>query len=251
MVVRRKLASPLWLLAAAMILVMLTHGCRSRGQLDKADNNVEIAGEPEQYSATVICIFEDGTGRETNISREARSGEQRRQEWNEHGQNRALIWRPDLGKSFLLDLDRRVYVEVDIAADRLSASRGGADNSRDPSSASNPDGLAEDVIVQAIDHDLDNAPSPIRVETRILPDASIQDHMCAAYEERAIYPDGHVEITKRFRARDLSGLVLKLESAAEHGSATLTIERQEIRTEIPLDTFIVPADFKKVQNLPR
>ena len=251
MVVLRKLASASWLLAAAMILVTLTTGCRSRGQPDKAENSVETAGEPAQYSATVICIFEDGTRRETTISREARSGEQRRQEWKERGQNRALIWRPDLGKSFLLDLDRRTYIEMNVAADRSGASRVGVGNSRDPSSSLNPDGLAEDVIVQAIDHDVDDAPSPTRVETRILPDALIQGHSCAVYEERAIFPDDHVETTKRYCARDLSGLVLKAESGAEHGSATLTIERQDIRTEVPLDTFIVPADFKKVQKLPR
>ena len=251
MVVRRKLASASWLLAAAMIVVTLPGGCRSRGQFEKAVDNVETPGEPAQYSATVICIFEDGTKRETTISREARSGEQRRQEWNERGQNRALIWRSDLGKSFLLDLDRRTYIEMDIAADRLSASRVGVGNSQDSSGALNPDGLAEDVIVQAIDHDVDDAPSPTRVETRILPDALIQGHSCTVYEERAIFPDGHVEATRRYCARDLSGLVLKVESGAEHGSATLTIERRDISTEVPLDTFIVPADFRKVQDLPR
>lgn len=250
MVVRRKLASASWLLAAAMILVTLTTGCRSRGQLDKAERSVETAGEPAQYSATVICIFEDGTRRETTISREARAGEQRRQEWKERGQNRALIWRPDLGKSFLLDLDRRTYIEMNVAEDRSVASRVGVGNSR-AQSALNPDGLEEDVIVQAIDHDVDDAPSPTRVETRILPDALIQGHSCAVYEVRAIFPDDHVETTKRYCARDLSGLVLKAESGAEHGSATLTIERQDIRTDVPLDAFIVPADFKRVQKIPR
>jgi hypothetical protein len=250
MVVRRKLASASWVLAAAMILLTLPGGCRRRGQLDKVDDNVETAGEPAHYSATVICTFEDGTRSETTISREARSGEQRRQEWNERGQNRALIWRPDLGKSFLLDLDRRTYIEMDIGADRLSASRVGVGNSRDQSSALNPDGLAEDVSVQAIDNDVDDAP-PTRVETGVLPDALIQGHSCAVYEERAIFPDGHVETTKKYRARDLSGLVLKVESGAEHGTAKLTIERRDIRNEVPLDTFIVPSDFRKVQNLPR
>ena len=93
-------------IAVAMSMSMLlTLGCRGTRQTD--GNGAELAGEPEQYSATVVRIVEDGTTSETIVSREAHAGEQRRDEWTENGQNRALIWRPDIGKAFLLYIDRR------------------------------------------------------------------------------------------------------------------------------------------------
>lgn len=61
----------------------MTNGCRDRARPGDGDSSAEAAGEPEQYSATVVRIVEDGTRRETSISREARSGEQRRGEWTE------------------------------------------------------------------------------------------------------------------------------------------------------------------------
>jgi hypothetical protein len=231
--------------------LLLTSGCRNRVQLG-GDDAVEQAGEPEQYSATVVRIVEDGTRRETSISREARSGEQRREEWTEQGQNRALIWRPDLGKSFLLDLDGRAYVEIDITDGHLPESRAGASNPHDVSSAQNPVDLdVKDRTVQAIDQYFDDRQPPTRVETRVLPQVVINGHPCAVYEQRAIFPDGHAETTRRFRARDLSGLALRVESEAGQGWPRVITERRDVRIEVAPDTFIVPADFKRVEELPR
>jgi hypothetical protein len=74
---------------------------------------VPIAGEPNRYSATVIRTLDDGTKREVSTSREFRSGELRREEWTEEGRHLALIWLPDPGKAFLLDLDAKTYQEVE------------------------------------------------------------------------------------------------------------------------------------------
>lgn len=248
---RRKSGLAAWTLIAMTAPLLLTSGCRNRVQLG-GDDAVEQAGEPEQYSATVVRIVEDGTRRETSISREARSGEQRREEWTEQGQNRALIWRPDLGKSFLLDLDGRAYVEIDITDGHLPESRAGASNPHGVSSAQNAAGSdVEDGAVQAIDQYFDDRQPPTRVETRVLPQVVIDGHPCAVYEQRAIFRDGHTETTRRFRARDLSGLALRVESEAEQGSAKITTERRDVRIKVAPDTFIVPADFKKVEKLPR
>ena len=217
-----------------------------------SDSNVEPTGEPEQYSATVVRIIEDGTSREISVSSEARSGEMRREEWTEEGQNRALIWRPDLGRSFLLDLDGRAYVEFEITSGHLPESPTGASNPHDVSSARNsasPD--VGDSIVQAIDHDVGNTQPPTRVETRVLAPAVIDGHSCAVYEQRAIFHDRHIETTRRFRARDLSGLVLRVESEAEEGSARVITERRDVRLDVPPNTFNVPADFEKVEKLLR
>src|SRR6266498_1730183 len=93
-------------------VISLAIGCRDRVVPTDGEGNAPPTGQPDQYSATVIRTVEDGTRRETSISREARSGEKLREDWSESGLNLALIWRPDLGKSFLLNLDERVYVEV-------------------------------------------------------------------------------------------------------------------------------------------
>ena len=247
---RRKSGLASWVVILVAMSVVLTNGCRNRVPPGDGNSNVEPAGEPEQYSATVVRIVEDGTSRETSVSREARSGEKRREEWTEEGQNRALIWRPDLGKSFLLDLDGRAYVELEITAGHLPESPTGASNPRDVSSARNAAGPdVGDGIVQAIDHDFGDAQPPTRVETRVLAPAVIDGHLCAVYEQRAIFRDRQAETTRRFRARDLSGLVLRVESEAEQGSARVITERRDVRIDVAPDTFNVPADFKKVEQL--
>src|SRR6188474_1322258 len=86
------------ILMAVTASVILLFGCSKRA--DPGDDSAKTGGEPEQYSATVVRTIEDGTSRETVVSREARAGEQRREDWTENGRQRALIWRPDIGKAF-------------------------------------------------------------------------------------------------------------------------------------------------------
>lgn len=229
-------------IAIAGMTVLLGNACRDRARPGEGDAEEELAGEPDQYSATIVRTIDDGSGRTPAITREARSGEQRREEWTEHGQNRALIWRPDLGKSYLLDLDRQVYVEIDLAGANESLH----DDShwQDRASADSPSGLA-----QVVDRALDDAPSPDRVETRILPISEIGGHSCKVYEQRATFPDGHTEITRMFRARDLGGLALRTESESEPPSVRVITERNDVSLEVTPDAFTVPASFKKVDKL--
>ncbi len=250
MLLRRESRLTSWAVILVAMSVVLTNGCRNRVPPGDGDSNFEPAGEPEQYSATVVRIVEDGTSREISVSRETRSGEKRREEWTEEGQNRALIWRPDLGKSFLLDLDGRAYVEFEITSGQLPESPTGARNPHDVFSARNavsPE--VGDSTVQAIDHDVGNTQPPTRVETRVLTPRVIDGHSCAVYEQRAIFHDGHVETTRRFRARELSGLVIRVENEAEQGSARVITERRDVRMDVAPDTFNVPADFEKVGKL--
>lgn len=227
MLVRRKSGHASWLVIAVAMSVVLTNGCRNRVPPADGDSNVEPAGEPEHYSATVVCIVEDGTSRETSVSREARSGEKRREEWIEEGQNRALIWRPDLGKGFLLDLDGRAYVELEITAGHLPESRAVASNPHDVSTAQNAGGPdVGDSSVQAIDRDFGDTQPPTRVETRVLAPAVIDGHSCAVYEQRAIFRDGHVETSRRFRAGDLSGLLLRVDARLDKSTNRPQIETQ-------------------------
>jgi hypothetical protein len=242
------LASTL-LIAITTLAIVLTNACRTPRPPGDPEADVEAAGEPEQYSATVVRTFDDGTTRETSITREARSGDKHREEWTERDQNRALIWRPDLGKGFLLDLDRRVYVELEIAARHIGESQARAGNPA-VASAQESSGLGvRDTTVEAINHYFDETQSPTQVQTRILSPAVIDGHSCRVYEQRTTFHDGHTEISRRFRAEELGGLALRIEGEADRGTARVTTERRDIRMEVAPDSFVVPADFKRIDRL--
>jgi hypothetical protein len=235
----------LLLIAITMLTVSVTSACRKPRQSRDGETTLERAGEPEQYSATVIRTIHNGTISETSTTREARSGEFRREEWTDRDQNRALIWRPDLGKSFLLDLDKHVYVELEIATRRVTGSDPGAGRTDIVSRSQN----VGDSTVAAIDHYFDDTQSPARVETRMLPPVMIDNHSCTVYEQRTVFLDGHIEVTRRFRADDLSGLPLRIDCESEDGGVRVTIERREIRLDVATNSFVVPADFKRIERL--
>jgi hypothetical protein len=228
-------------LALEITIVLLSAGCRHRSRPGGNEGEDKLRGEPDRYSATIVRTIEDGGEREPNTIREARSGEQRREEWTEQGHNRAVIWRPDLGKCYLLDLDLLVFVEISVGETNQSL----PDQSRLPDRSGNN---SESALVQ-IDRAVDDAPSPDRVETRMLAGANIAGHSCTVYEERATFPDGHTEITRTFRAGDLDGLALRIESESEPSSVRVITERKDVSLEVAPDTFTVPSNFKKVDKL--
>ena len=234
----------LLILGVAIISVLLNNGCRNRVRPGEGERELKLKAEPDQYSATIVRTIEDGGERATSITREARSGEQRREEWTEQGHNRALIWRPDLGKSYLIDLDQQAFVEISLnnanqspRDESRSQERGSADSSIGP--------------VEAVDGAVDDAPSPDVVETRELLPAQIGDHVCNVYEQRATFPDGHTEITRTFRASDLGGLSLRIESESQPASVRVITERKDVSLDPAPDAFTVPANFKKVDKLDR
>ena len=245
MVVQGKLRFA-WRALLLLMALALTPGCRDRA----SDTRQNHPGEPEDYSATVVRIVQAGVGSETFITHEARAGELRREDWTENGNNRALIWRPDTGKAFLLDLDRRVYVQLDISAKPFSELRA---QDVDPrlSDRRPPDTDATDQTVQAIDRYFGDAQLPTRVETQALAPVTIDGHYCDVDQQKAIFPDGHTETTTKFHARDLSGLLLRVESVGEQGATRVITERKDVRTSVAPDTFTVPADYKRVEMLPR
>jgi len=236
------------LIALIVPMAALTGACRRQRMPDR-ENVQEETGEPDQYSATIIHTIDDGTTRMAIITREARSGDMRRQEWTEGDQNRALIWRPDTGKNFLLDLERRVYVELEIGAVRLGQLDEGGAKSGARSIVRNPDeSNAAESALQRIDRYVDDSPSPTSIEIQNLPTVVIDGYQCRVFEQRASFPDGHTEVTKRFRAVDLAGLILRIESVAGDGSAKVRTERKDVRIEVAPDAFVVPSDFKRIER---
>ena len=248
MVVRRPSPSSL-LLIAMTLAVAVASACHNRQPAGEGSGDAELSGEPEQYSATIVRTVDDGTSRSGTITREARSGEQRREEWMDAGHNRALIWRPDLGKCYLLDLDERLYVELETGPNHAMESQAEAKTLNQTSEPARTD--SADNLAQAIDRAIDDAPSPTRVETRLLQAEVIDGHSCRVYENRASFPDGHFEITRAFRASDFAWLALRIELESEPAATKVITERRDVRLDVAPDAFVVPADFKKVDKLAR
>ena len=225
------------ILVAVAFAILETSACRKSVEPPPPQAE-DFRGEPEQYSATVIRTVEDGTGREVSVTRVARSGEWFRQEWTEQGHERALILRPDLGKSFLIFPADRTYVESESITGVAQTGEGGLEQPE--RGASSPIDPVE------IDRAVGDAPTPAQVETRALPDQTVDGYGCAVTERRTVFDDGRAEVTRSFRARELAGLALRVE--IESQDIKIINERRDIETRVPPDRFAVPADFKKVAS---
>lgn len=229
-------------LALLVTALLLANGCRTPAPITSDEVEPFRQSEPEQYSATIVCTVDDGSARELAVTRIACSGEMRREEWSEQGSARALISRPDMGKMFLLDLDKRVYVEMALDSNiwRESEIRPSNESTaRDGESSVSPDSL---------EHAFGDAPSPSRVEARALADQTIENHSCKVFEQRATFDDGHIEITRVFRASDLGNLAIRIEMESESGVKIIT-ERRDVKIAVSPDEFVVPSGFKKVDRL--
>ncbi|HJQ70413.1 MAG TPA: hypothetical protein VKA70_15655 [Blastocatellia bacterium] len=214
------------LLLLAVVACWLAAGaCRDRDT--PRSQEIIIAGEPDEYSATVTRTVEDQTGRRVFVTRVARRGDMFREEWSEQGESRALIHRPDLGKSFLLFPDSRTYTESE--PDQSQAGAKEAAGELDP---------------DQIERLFDDAAQPPRVDARALPDQTVEGYSCAVTEELATLEDGRAEVTRLFRARDLSGLALRVE--VESDALKIITERRDIQTRVPAELFNVPEGFRKV-----
>jgi hypothetical protein len=256
MLPRRELVLSIRLVALA-VCACLAIACHRKPDSFGGDPDTGIAGEPEQFSATVVRSLEDGAERDLSVTRIFKSGDLRREEWIEQGESRAVIWRADLGKSYLLDLDRRLYVESEIRPDSslrpesesTNSERAAAPAKSVRNSALSPDG----VRVEAVERAVGTEPLPVRVESRSLSDRTIDGHPCAVIERRETFAGDHVEVTTCFRARDLRGLAIRVEMgpAAGTSGAKLVTKWRDILFDVPADAFVVPSDFRKVDKLMR
>jgi hypothetical protein len=226
------------MIAPVVMIPLIGNACRNRALNEPHETRTTVGTEPNEYSATIVRTIFDGAGEQTIVAREARSGEMRREEWTEGGQNRALIFRPDLGKTYLLDLDRQTYIENLLDADNLNNTSQKREDADSPSN-----------LMQAVDRAIDDAPSPDRVETRDLSPAEIDGHVCIVQERRATFTDGHSETTKTYRAPDLAGLTLKSESYSEPAAVRVITERRDVSLSVASQLFNVPANFKRVDKI--
>lgn len=243
---------------ALLAVISTVSACRSNPEPVEVSGYTAEDSEPERYSATVAVAIDDGQMRELSVTRVARLGDLRREEWVEQGESRALIFRPDLGKSYLLSLDRRVYVETDWGGspEQRRSSQPVPDSSS-PQTGAESDTVARsappdpDAMERAIDVATDGGAQPVDVKTLALPDQIINDYVCKVIEQRASFEGGFTEVTRSFRAEQLNGLAIRIERETVHDTrpVRLITERRDIQTEVSPDLFTVPKDFKRVDRL--
>lgn len=213
--------------------------CRDRDEKSPEEQPIQeslLAGEPDEYSATVIRTVEDGAGRQVYVTSVARRGGMFREEWSEQGEARALIHRPDLGKSFQLFPDDRTYTESEATA-------APSEKEAEPSPA-DVRGAGNEFSPDHIERVFGDSPPPASVTTRALADQTIEGYSCEVTEERAAFEDGRAIVIRLFRARDLAGLALRVEVESE--ALKIITERRDIQIRVPLEKFDLPADFRKV-----
>jgi hypothetical protein len=241
-------------LAAVSICICVAVACSRRPTTDEP--GADIAGEPEQFTATIVSSIDEGVERELSVTRVFKSGDLKRAEWTEQGEPRALIWRPDLGKSYLLDIGQRCYIETDITPGDVPESHKESDSLQNRTVEDSAVQRSAHVSREAISGDVvdrafGDAPAPVSVDTRRLADKMIDGHRCAITERRAIFADDSVDVTTTFRARDLNGLAIRVETSSTNTGAKLITSWRDIRTDAPAEVFIVPSDFRRVEKLSR
>jgi len=223
---------------------VLASGCRTNTDpAQQPRGGVQVPGEPVNYSANVSRTFDDGTNKVVTVSRVARLGEMLREQWSENGETFVSIWRPDLGKVYLLCLERKVYMESELNDDWKPEVRSAI------AGLSGVPRLDPDAVDRAFDYE---DPSE-HDETDELPGETVDGRPCRVLRQRTVFANGLIETTKTFRAPELEGLAVRVESETD-GPATrirIVTERLDIRTDVTPDQLEIPTGFKRVDSLVR
>lgn len=231
--------------------VIFAVSCRQNVKPPTAEPTRTIPGEPETYTATIVRSITDDERNETSETHVSRSGDMRREEWTDRNERLALITRFDSGKSFLLNLNKQIYTETDIALKAPEKSKTGntanTPNAVDTEKAeaeNNQQSAAMDFVEDSFTEE------PVSIENRALADEYIDNQLCKVTERRSSFADGRTEVIRMFCAESLSGLAMKTEretSSSTHHIKVVT-EWRDIKFIASADDFAVPANFKKVQS---
>jgi hypothetical protein len=249
-------------IALSTLLLCALVGCHT--SKDSKPSDAGPSGGPEAYSAMVVRTTNSGGLQQTEQSRVAISGGLSREEWTEQGERLALILRPDLGKSYLLWLDKGTYTEsslgsntadgpVDKTASKRTLQPGApAKRTNVGNDAPEPEASSATPDQGVADWAFEDAVQPLRTEQRELPAETIDNHNCRVTEQLAYFADGHSERTVTYRATDFEGLALRIESESGSGAdhSTVLTERHNIRLEVSPDEFSVPAALKRIERAP-
>jgi hypothetical protein len=228
-----------------------TVSCRQSAKPPTPEPATAMPGEPETYTATIVRSIEDNQHNEMTETRVVRSGDMRREEWTDKGEKLALIIRFDSGKSFLLNLNKQIYTETDLALKAPEKSKPG--NAADTPNAvgaakTEPEASRPAATMDFVEDNF--AEEPLSTENRVLADEYIASQLCKVTEKRDSFADGRTEITKTFCAENLLGMAIKTEKetiGSPHRVKVIT-EWRDIKLVVSADDFVVPATFKKVQS---
>jgi hypothetical protein len=229
--------------------LLIDTACRHNAPPSR-DERLSSGAGPEQYSARVVRTVEQDGRNDSVESRICVSGQMIREDWAEQGEKRALIIRPDLGESYLLFLDKGEYIASGLNRDAQFPAGDGAtqihrrDNGPEPPTG---DSTAPQVDPVAIESDMSPGAAAANVTDQPLPDASIDNHPCKVSERRVILPDGTTEITRTYKAKDLSGMTIRTESESDGKGRHLRVvtEWRDIQTAVLQAVFDLPTGFRK------
>src|SRR5262245_34210527 len=223
-------------------------GCRRTAPAEQDPQRV-LGDGPEQYSALVVRTIEQGGSKDVVESRITVFGQMTREDWTEHGEKRALIVRPDLGESYLLFLDKSEFVVQRLDAGARLSSAGSASPQQSDAGSDLQRGDRSEATLDPIriENDLSLSAPPEGVSNIALPNATIDNHPCKAFERRAIIPGGTTEITRTYKATDLSGMTIRTESESDGNGGQLRVitERRDIQIGVSPALFDIPAGFSR------
>jgi hypothetical protein len=215
--------------AAILTLLAVASGCASSKPAPiPPPGPATLAGrEPDSYSATVVRTFEKENQRSISETRVARDGGMRRDEWVEDGRRLAALVRPDLGKAFLIDLDRNFYVETPIAPSPPDESELNGDEIEQLFQGSTPEATVERT----------------HSGTEI-----VEGRSCDVTRSRIESESGGVSEGTVWEASELGGLVIRSEVRGPFGDLVVT-ELRDILVPADRSLFELPPGAKRVEAL--
>jgi hypothetical protein len=202
---------------AALVLGAALTGCSSSPPSAPAEPSYDASapsgGEPDSYSAVVVRTFEQSGGQTETRARVARRGDWSRQDWDEGGRHLEALVRPDLGHTFLVDVDRNVCVETALGPPA-------------------PDAESGDLTGEGIEVLMAGGGTGAAVTCERAGTETIDGHPCAVYRSHIEAPGGGSTESTVWEATDLGGLALRSELRGSDGSRVVTELRD---VQVPAD----------------
>jgi hypothetical protein len=192
-------------------------------------------GEPDSWSATVVRTFVVNGLSTTSTTEFARSGDRTRLEWIEGERRMALVTRPDLSVSWLVDVSDNSYVEIPLGPDGAPA----------PSNDSDP--LSVQQIEAAI---AAGSPADGFVARRErIGEETVEGYACTVYRSRIEAIDGTATEATVWEAPDFAGLAIRSEIRSASGN-TVRTDLQRLMRDPPPVTFELTPGARRAGQTP-
>jgi hypothetical protein len=148
-------------------------------------------------------------------------------EWTEEEHQLATIVRPDLELTYLIDLDRNVYVEQSMAP---------------------TESVAEELDGETIERIFPESGRGSTIERVRIGTDIVDGHPCAVYRSRIEMISGETMETTVWEAEDLGGLALRSETRSGLDSGVIT-ELRDLQIPADASLFELPSGARRVEAL--